>query len=38
MYNLNIKLMQKLIENFTLINLKNKIIFLQSIINKTTNM
>ena len=38
MYNSNVISMQKLIENFTTINLKNEIILLQSIINETTNI
>ena len=38
MYESNIISMQKLIENFTSINLKNEIILLQSIINEATNI
>ena len=38
MYDSNIESMRKLIENFISINLKNKIILLQSIINETTNI
>ena len=38
MHDLNIKLMRKLSENFTSINLKNEIILLQSIINETTSI
>ena len=37
-YDSNIISMQKLIENFTSINLKNEVILLQSIINETTNI
>ena len=37
MYESNIISMQKLIENFTSINLKNEVILLQSIINETAN-
>ena len=37
-YDSNIISMQKLIENFTSINLKNEIILLQSIINEATNI
>ena len=38
MYDLNIKSMRKLIENFTSINLKNEIILLQSIINEAASI
>ena len=38
MYESNIISMQKLIENFTSINLKNEVILLQSIINEATSI